>query len=249
MVLLSNLKPSTAYVMFTKKVSCQNWQYALTIRRQIQAERNTPNIWTKILHLILSFELNFSLVSQAKFTTCTHTALCNYISILCLTKDVSTKVMRKKSVTSARSPRNTSAQPGDRYGVTSSCFGKDHDISVAGSRRDVTLQKTYPLQTCYERIMLSLLHAVCLKVLVFYIHYSVWFYAHGTAEIGWITVLFVWSFASVTMLRADTVSYYHSICRHIQSQTVSEHNASCEYYSSHIETKILAIKLKNEFRA
>ena len=35
-------------------------------------------------------------------------------SILCLTTDVSTKVMRKKSVTSARSPRNTSVQPGDR---------------------------------------------------------------------------------------------------------------------------------------
>ena len=40
-------------------------------------------------------------------------------SILCLTTDVSIKVMRKKSVTSARSPRNTSAQPGDRYGMTS----------------------------------------------------------------------------------------------------------------------------------
>jgi len=30
------------------------------------------------------------------------------------------------------------------------------------------LQKTYPLQTCYEHNMLSLLHAVCLKVLVFF---------------------------------------------------------------------------------
>ena len=43
----------------------------------------------------------------------------NYFSILCLTTDVSIKVMRKKSVTSARSPRNTSAQPGDLYGMTS----------------------------------------------------------------------------------------------------------------------------------
>ena len=73
-------------------------------------------------------------------------------------------------MTSARAPRNTSAQPGDRYGVTSRCLGNDHDISVAGSRRDVTLplRKTYPLQTCYEHIMLSLLHTVCLKVLVFF---------------------------------------------------------------------------------
>ena len=59
---------------------------------------------------------------------------------------------------------NTSAQPGDGYCVTSRCLGNDHDISVAGSWRDVTLQKTYSLQTCYEHNMLSLLHAVCLKV-------------------------------------------------------------------------------------
>ena len=31
----------------------------------------------------------------------------------------------------------------------------------------------------------------------------------------------------------------------LQSQTVSEHNASCECYSSHIETEILAMKLSN----
>ena len=71
-------------------------------------------------------------------------------------------------MTSARAPRNTSAQPGDRYGVTLRCLGNDHDISVAGSWREVTLQKTYPLQTCYEHNMLSLLHAVCLKVLVLF---------------------------------------------------------------------------------
>ena len=97
-------------------------------------------------------------------------------SILCLTTDISIKVMQEKSVTSARAPLNTLAQPGDRYGVTSSCLGNDHDISVAGSWREVTLplrnkRKTYPLQTCYEHNMLPLLHAVCLKVLVFF-HYS-----------------------------------------------------------------------------
>jgi len=42
-------------------------------------------------------------------------------------------------VTSARAPRNMSAQPGDRYGVTSRCLGNDHDISVTASWRDVTL--------------------------------------------------------------------------------------------------------------
>ena len=51
------------------------------------------------------------------------------------------------------------------------------------------------------------------------------------------------------MIRADTLSYYHCICRHIQSQTVSAHNASCESYSSHIETEILAMKLSNELKA
>ena len=77
-------------------------------------------------------------------------------------------------MTSARAPRNTSAQPGDRYGVTSRCLGNDHDISVAGSLRDVTLplrntKQTYPLQICYEHNMLPLLHTVCLKVLVFFL--------------------------------------------------------------------------------
>ena len=76
-------------------------------------------------------------------------------------------------MTSARAPRNTSAQPGDRYGVTSRCLGNDHDISVVGSWRDVTLplrktKQTYSLETCYEHNMLPLLHAVCLKVLVFF---------------------------------------------------------------------------------
>ena len=76
-------------------------------------------------------------------------------------------------MTSTCAPRNTSAQPGDRYGVTSRCLGNDHDIIVAGSWRDVTLplrktKQTYPLQTCYEHNMLPLLHAVCLKVLVFF---------------------------------------------------------------------------------
>ena len=36
-----------------------------------------------------------------------------------------------------------------------------------------TEKKTYPLQTCYEHNMLSLLHAVCLKVLVFFLNTSV----------------------------------------------------------------------------
>ena len=94
-------------------------------------------------------------------------------SILCLTTDVSIKVMKEKSVTSARAPRKTSAQQGDRYGVT------DHDISVTGSWREVTLpwrktKQTYPLQTCYERNMLPLLHAVCLKVLVFFPNILFW---------------------------------------------------------------------------
>jgi len=58
--------------------------------------------------------------------------------------------------------------------VTSRCLGNDHDISVAGSWRDVTLplrktKQTYPLQTCYEHNMLPLLHAVCLKVLDFFL--------------------------------------------------------------------------------
>ena len=53
-----------------------------------------------------------------KYNTSTSFPVC-FFSILCLTTDLSTKVMRKKSVTSARSPHNTSAQPGDRYGVTS----------------------------------------------------------------------------------------------------------------------------------
>ena len=57
--------------------------------------------------------------------------------------------MRKKSLTSARSPRNTLAQTGYRYGVTS---------------RWLYEKPSKPLQTCFEHNMLPLLHAVCLKV-------------------------------------------------------------------------------------
>ena len=78
-----------------------------------------------------------------------------------------------------------------------------------------------------------------------------------------VDVYFVCGFAHMELLRLvdllsclsgalhllDMVSYYHSICRHLQSQTVSEHNASCECYSSHIETEKLAMKLSNELRA
>ena len=54
---------------------------------------------------------------------------------------------------------------------------------------------------------------------------GLWFCTHETAEIGWFAVLFVWSIASVTMLTADTLSYCHSICRHI---TVKNHSrAQC----------------------
>jgi hypothetical protein len=39
------------------------------------------------------------------------------------------------------------------------------------------------------------------------------------------------------------MSHYHSICRHIQSNSNSEHNAGCECYSSHIGTEILAMNV------
>ena len=43
-------------------------------------------------------------------------------------------------------------------------------------------------------------------VVVVDVYFCVWFRTHGTAEIGWFAVLFVLSFASVTMLTVDTVS-------------------------------------------
>jgi hypothetical protein len=53
----------------------------------------------------------------------------------------------------------------------------------------------------------------------------------------------VWFFASLTLLRADTVSQYLSICKHIHLNTVQEHDAGYEFYSSHNETKILAMNV------
>ena len=55
--------------------------------------------------------------------------------------------------------------------------------------------------------------------------------------------LHVWSFASVTVVRVDMLSHYHSICGCIQLETVSEHNVLCECYSSHSETEILAMNV------
>ena len=66
----------------------------------------------------------------------------NIFSILCLTTDVSTKVMRKKSVTSARSRRNTSVQPGDRYGVTSRWL-YENTSAQSGVRYGVTSRWLY----------------------------------------------------------------------------------------------------------
>jgi hypothetical protein len=53
----------------------------------------------------------------------------------------------------------------------------------------------------------------------------------------------VWISASVTMLTVDTVYLCYCICMCVQSKTVSEHNAVCELYSSHMETKILAMNV------
>ena len=55
----------------------------------------------------------------------------------------------------------------------STCTAQHVGAATRSIWRDVTLplrkKKTYPLQTCYEHNMLSLLHAVCLKVLVFFL--------------------------------------------------------------------------------
>ena len=51
-------------------------------------------------------------------------------------------------------------------------------------------------------------HFEMIFVVVFYVYFSEWFCTRGSAEIRWFTDLFVWSFAFLTMLRADMVSYY-----------------------------------------
>jgi hypothetical protein len=43
-------------------------------------------------------------------------------------------------------------------------------------------------------------------VVVVDVYLCVWFCTCGTTEIGCLAVLFVWNFASVMMLRVDTVS-------------------------------------------
>ena len=60
----------------------------------------------------------------------------------------------------------------------STCTAQNVGAATRSIWRDVTLplqkkrKKTYPLQTCYEHNTLSLLHAVCLKVLVFFLYGS-----------------------------------------------------------------------------
>ena len=93
-------------------IACSPWQVCKTVDFKIRYSgecgvRSQTYSTVHRNHLVI--------LRRWAYKFCLH---CN-ISILCLTTDVSTKVMRKKSVTSARSPRNTSAQPGDRYGVTS----------------------------------------------------------------------------------------------------------------------------------
>ena len=58
-------------------------------------------------------------------------------------------------------------------------------------------------------------------VVVVDIYIVVWFCTYETIHICLFAVLFVWSFTSASMLRADTVSYCRSICRRIQSKSES----------------------------
>jgi hypothetical protein len=67
---------------------------------------------------------------------------------------------------------------------------------------------------------------------------------HGTAEIDWLVVLFVCLELCICYsVTVDTLFKYYSICRCIHLKTVWQHNAGCELYSSHIETKILAMNV------
>ena len=95
----------------------------------------------------------------------------------------------KKSVTSARSPRNTSAQlRGVKVweAVTSRCLGNGRSdatckqyggvsasykqFSVSASYNQyVSDECTYNIQSHQKHNMLSLLHAACLKLLVFFL--------------------------------------------------------------------------------
>ena len=109
-----------------------------------------------------------------------------FISILCLTTDPIHQghEKRKKSVTSARSPRNTSAQLRDRKvweAVTSRCLGNGRSdasckqyCGVSAWYKEFSVSasyKQYVSDECTSRQkhnMLSLLHAACLKLLVFF---------------------------------------------------------------------------------
>ena len=108
-------------------------------------------------------------------------------SILCLTTDPIHQghEKRKKSVTSARSPRNTSAQLCDRKvweAVTSCCLGNGRSdasckqyggVSAWYKQFSVSASyKQYVSDECTSRQkhnMLYLLHAACLKLLDFFV--------------------------------------------------------------------------------
>ena len=113
-------------------------------------------------------------------------SLCVSFGILCLTTDPIHQghEKRKKSVTSARSSRTTSSQMRVRKlweAVTSICLGngrsdascKQHG-GVSGWYKQISVSasyKQYVSDACTSRQkhnMLSLLHAACLKLLVFY---------------------------------------------------------------------------------
>ena len=112
------------------------------------------------------------------------------ISILCLTTDPIHQghEKRKKSVTSARSPRNTSTQLRDRKvweAVTSRCLGNGRSdtsckqyggVSAWYKQFSVSASyKQYVSDECtsrQKRNMLSLLHAACLKLLVFFFSFG-----------------------------------------------------------------------------
>jgi hypothetical protein len=79
-------------------------------------------------------------------------------------------------------------------------------------------------------------------VVVVDVDYCAWFCTHGTIEIGrFVVLLCVWSFASLMMLTVDSVVVSQYMLMHtVENCLIAQ---CCELYSSHIETKILAMNV------
>ena len=100
-----------------------------------------------------------------------------------------------------------------------------------------TEKKTYPLQTCYDHNMLSLLHAVCLKVLVFFFPFFTVLLLLNLLIYAWTTKVHIENFIGfhIEIIFSHQRNYFRSLYENIVIQQSPRYtwNSHLLYFTPH----------------